>query len=413
MTTAGRATARQPANKAITDKAVNEGAVTEGAVTEGAVVRPGSAERGAGQGADFPLQIRRVTPEDALTIIGAAVGSLGLNWVLYERVLPFSGAFGFWVCWYLEFVLLYLAAAGLQWNRRVVTDKTLAVLVSAGGIFASAVVADQLGYSFVKGLPAIVHLNFWTTTGSTVAAETPLSKGGVLHAAVGSLEVLAVASLASVPLGITAALFLTEVGGKMERPVRMIVNAMTALPSVVAGLLIYSLAIVTLGLPQSGFAAGLAISIIMLPTVIRASEVVLRVVPGTLREAAFALGASQWRTVWNVILPTARSGLTTAVVLAMALGIGETAPVLIADGFSNYMNADPFHGWQATLPTLIYTYIEDEGRAGFIARAFGASLALMLVVLVLFTVARVVGGGRPGELSRRQIRKLRRETADS
>lgn len=407
MTTAGRAAARQPAGKPVTD-----GAVTDGAVTDRAVARPG-AEYGAVQDADVPLQIRRVTAEDVLTIVGAAVGSVGLNWVLYERVLPFSGAFGFWVCWYLEFVVLYLAAAGLQWNRRVVTDKTLAVLVSAGGIFASAVVADQLGYSFVKGLPAIAHLNFWTTTGSGVAALTPLTKGGVVHAAVGSLEVLAVASVASVPLGITAALFLTEVGGRMERPVRMIVNAMTALPSVVAGLLIYALAIVTLGLPQSGFAAGLAISIIMLPTVIRASEVVLRVVPGTLREAAFALGASQWRTVWNVILPTARSGLTTAVVLAMALGIGETAPVLIADGFSNYMNADPFHGWQATLPTLIYTYIEDEGRAGFIARAFGASLALMLVVLVLFTIARVVGGGRPGELSRRQIRKLRREAGGS
>jgi phosphate transport system permease protein len=402
MTTAGRATARQPTDKAVTDGAADR-----------AVLLPGSAEHAAAQDADIPLQIRRVTPEDVFTVVGAAVGSLGLNWVLYERVLPFTGALGFWVCWYLEFVVLYLAAAGLQWNRRVVTDKTLAVLVSAGGIFASAVVADQIGYSFVKGLPAIAHLNFWTETGSGVAALTPLTKGGVLHAAVGSLEVLAVASLASVPLGIIAALFLTEIGGGLARPVRMIVNAMTALPSVVAGLLIYSLAIVTLGVPQSGFAAGLAISIIMLPTVIRASEVVLRVVPGTLREAAFALGASQWRTVWNVILPTARSGLTTAVVLAMALGIGETAPVLIADGFSNYMNADPFHGWQATLPTLIFTYIEDEGRAGFIARAFGASLALMLIVLVLFTIARVVGGGRPGELSRRQIRKLRRDEANS
>jgi phosphate transport system permease protein len=287
------------------------------------------------------------------------------------------------------------------------------VLVSTGGIFASAVVADQLGYSFVKGLPAIAHLNFWTTTAAAVAALTPLNKGGVLHATVGSLEILALASLASVPLGITAALFLTEIGGRMERPVRMIVNAMTALPSVVAGLLIYSLAILALGLPESGFAASLAIAIIMLPTVIRASEVVLRVVPGTLREAAFALGASQWRTVWQVILPTARSGLTTAVVLAMALGIGETAPVLLADGFSNVMNADPFHGWQATLPTLIFTYVEAEGRAEFIARAFGASLALMLVVLVLFTIARVVGGGRPGELSRRQIRKLSREAANS
>jgi phosphate transport system permease protein len=400
MTTAGQATERQRADSAPSD----------GAVDERAVAPPGSADHGV---TDVPLQIRRVTAEDVLTVAGAALGALGLTWVLFERVLPLSGAFGFWLCWYLAFVVLYLAAAGLQWNWRVVSDKTVAVLVSTGGIFASAVVVDQLGYSFVKGLPAIAHLNFWTTTAATVAALTPLNKGGVLHATVGSLEILALASLASVPLGIIAALFLTEIGGRMERPVRMIVNAMTALPSVVAGLLIYSLAILALGLPESGFAASLAIAIIMLPTVIRASEVVLRVVPGTLREAAFALGASQWRTVWQVILPTARSGLTTAVVLAMALGIGETAPVLLADGFSNVMNADPFHGWQATLPTLIFTYVEDEGRAEFIARAFGASLALMLVVLVLFTIARVVGGGRPGELSRRQVRKLSREAAKS
>jgi phosphate transport system permease protein len=200
----------------------------------------------------------------------------------------------------------------------------------------------------------------------------------------------------------------------MERPVRTIVNAMTALPSIVAGLLIYALAVLALGLPESGFAASLAIAIVMLPTVTRASEVVLRVVPGTLREASFALGASHWRTVWKVILPTARSGLTTAVVLAMARGIGETAPVLLTAGFTNDMNADPFHGWQATLPTYIITDILDNGQfPNYVARAFGAGFALMLIVVVLFAIARFLGGGRPGELSKRQIRKLRREAARS
>jgi phosphate transport system permease protein len=189
---------------------------------------------------------------------------------------------------------------------------------------------------------------------------------------------------------------------------------MTALPSIVAGLLIYALAVLALGLPTSGFAASLAIAIVMLPTVTRASEVVLRVVPGTLREASFALGASHWRTVWKVILPTARSGLTTAVVLAMARGFGETAPVLLTAGFTNELNADPFHGWQATLPTFIITSILNDGQfRNYVARAFGAGFALMLVVIVLFTIARIIGGGRPGELSKRQQRKLRRETAGS
>jgi phosphate transport system permease protein len=363
---------------------------------------------------DVPIRLSRVTAEDVLTVVGAAIGALGLTWLLYERVLPLTGAFGFWLTWYLLFAILYLAAAALQWSRLVVRDRIMAVLVSSGGIFACAVVADQIGYSFVKGLTAIRHPNFWTTTMANVAAKSPLSVGGILHAAVGSLEQLALATLFSVPLGITAALFLAEVGGRLERPVRTIVNAMTALPSIIAGLFIYALAVLTLGVPRSGFAASLAIAIVMLPTVTRASEVVLRVVPGTLREASFALGASHWRTVLRVILPTARSGLATAVVLAMARGFGETAPVLLTAGFTPYMNATPFHGWQATLPTYIWYSVLITGQyPNYVARAFGAGFALMLVVVVLFTIARMLGGGRPGELTKRQVRKLRREAAGS
>jgi phosphate transport system permease protein len=361
-----------------------------------------------------PIRLSRVTQEDMLTLGGAAIASLGLTWLLYERVLPLTGAFGFWVCWYLVFLIFYLATAGLQWNRLVVRDKAMAVLVGSGGIFATAVVVEQLGYSFVKGLAAIKHANFWTTTMASAAALSPLTVGGVLHAAVGSLEQLVLATVFSVPLGITAALFLAEVGGSLERPVRTIVNAMTALPSIVAGLFIYALAVLALGVPESGFAASLAIAIVMLPTVTRAAEVVLRVVPGTLREASFALGASHWRTVWRVILPTARPGLATAVVLAMARGFGETAPVLLTAGFTNFLNVNPFHGWQATLPTFIFTSVLTEGQyPDFIARAFGAGFALMLVVVVLFAIARLLGGSRPGELTKRQIRKLRREAARS
>ena len=366
---------------------------------------------------DVPLQLRRVTPEDTLSIIGAAIASLGLTWLLYERILPFTGAFGFWLCWYALFVIFYLAIAGLQWNRLVISDKIMAVLVGTGGVFATAVVVEQIAYSFVKGLAAIRHPNFWTQDMSNAAnagANSGLNVGGILHAAVGSLEQLMLATLFSVPLGITAAVFLAEVGGRFERPVRTIINAMTALPSIIAGLFIYALAVLTLGVPKSGFAAALAISIVMLPTVTRAAEVVLRVVPGTLREASFALGASHWRTVLQVILPTARSGLSTAVVLAMARGFGETAPVLLVAGYTNYLNDNPFHGWQATLPTFIINSDLVYGQSPlFLERAFGAGFALMLVVVVLFSIARILGGARPGELTKRQARKLRREAARS
>jgi phosphate transport system permease protein len=359
---------------------------------------------------DQPLELRRITPEDVLTLTGAGLGSLGLTWVLYEQVLPTSGAFGFWVTWYITFLLLYMAAAGLQWSRLVVVDKFMAVAVGSAGVLASAVVLEQIGYSLVKGLHAISHLNFWTQTMAFAPPTSSLHVGGILHAAVGSLEQLALGTLFSVPLGVATAVYLAEVGDVMERPVRTIVNAMTALPSIIAGLFIYAFAVLTLGLPKSGIAAALAISIVMLPTVTRAAEVVIRVVPGTLREASFALGASHWRTVWNVVLPTARSGLSTAIVLAMARGIGETAPVFLVAGFTNEMNLDPLHNWQATLPTFILNSVLFDGQfPNFVARAFGAGFTLMLIVLILFTIARLLGGGTPGQLTRRQRRKLRRE----
>ena len=231
---------------------------------------------------------------------------------------------------------------------------------------------------------------------------------------VGTVEQLALATLFSVPLAVGAALFLAEVGGPLARPVRTIVEAMTALPDILAGLFIYAFAILTLGMQKSGLAAGLALAVNMMPIVARAAEVVLRLVPGTLREASYALGSSQWRTVWNVVLPTARAGLATAVVLGMARAIGETAPVLVVSGATKELNVNPLSGPQISLPLFIYDYAHVEATtAGFIERGFGAGFALVLVVLVLFTLARRLGGSAPGELTRRQRRRLARQAARS
>jgi phosphate ABC transporter permease subunit PstA len=216
----------------------------------------------------------------------------------------------------------------------------------------------------------------------------------------------------AVPLAVAAAVFLSEVGGALARPVRIIVEAMTALPDIIAGLFIYALFILTLGMQKSGLAAGLALAVTMMPIIARASEVVLRLVPGTLREASLALGSSQWRTVWNVVLPTARPGLATAIVLGMARGIGETAPVLVVSGVTKEFNFNPLAGPQMSLPLFIYNYAHTEGvTAQYIARAFGAGVALILIVLGLFTLARKLGGSAPGELTKRQRRQLARQGA--
>jgi phosphate transport system permease protein len=362
--------------------------------------------------AETRVRIQKASAEGTLSIVGSAAGALGLTWMLYERVLPFSGVLGFWVCFYAIFLFLYALIAMIQWNRMEAIDRLTSVSFGTGGALTLAVVAIVVGYALTKGWAAVQHVHFLTQTMEDFdQPSAPLSDGGVLAAIVGSLEQLGLAAALSVPLGLTGALFLaSDVGGRLARPVRVIVEAMTGLPDIVAGLFVFSLFILSLHILNSGILAALAISITMLPIIVRSAEVVIRLVPGTLREASYALGGSQWRTAWNVILPTARSGLATAVVLAMARGVGETAPVLFTAGYTADLNLNPFSGPQVNLPLFIWNYAHVVGEvpADF-ARGFGAAFVLVVMVLILFTIARMLGGGQPGELSRRQQRRLSRE----
>ena len=373
------------------------------------IVTPDSA---AYLAAETKVRISQVTPEGAATLAGAVLGALGLVWVLYERVLPFSGVLGFWVMWYVVFLLMYAAMARMQWDAREVSHKVALVAFTTGGILSVSIVLGQVLFVVARGLHAALHLNMWTQSMAFASPLSPLSVGGVLHAIVGTLEQIGLGTLFAVPLGLLAATFLAEVGGKLARPTRTIVEAMTALPDVIAGLFVYALFILTFGMQKSGLAASLALAITMMPIVARASEVVIRLVPGTLREASYALGSSQWRTVLNVVLPTARAGLATAVVLAMARGIGETAPVLVVSGVTKEFNFNPVSGPQVSLPLYIWEYAHIEAvNATIVTRAFGGAVALIVVVLLLFALARRLGGAAPGELTRRQRRRLARQGA--
>jgi phosphate transport system permease protein len=370
---------------------------------------PAAAEPAAPP-AERRVRLRRVTREGVLTLCGSALGALGLTWVLYERVLAFSGVLGFWLVWYGIFLLMYCAMAALQWDRRAVQDRVASVAFGTGGLFVCAVVILQIVYVLTRGSHAVAQPGFTDHTLARTGPLSPLASGGDLQGIVGTLEMLGLATLFSVPLGITAAVFLSEVGGAWARPVRTLVEAMTSLPDIIAGLFILAFAILTLGMQESGVAAALALAVTMMPIVTRGSEVMIRTVPGMLREASYALGGSQWRTVWNVVLPTARSGLATAVVLAMARGIGETAPVLLTAGYAKGMNANPLHGWMTSLVTFIY-YEHELPDANDQYRCFGGALTLMVLVLILFATARWLGGSKPGELSRRDRRRIAREAA--
>jgi phosphate transport system permease protein len=380
-------------------------------IAAGTGTRPEPTGTGTGTpGPERKVHIVRVSPEGTATLWGAVLGALGLVWVLYERVLPFTGVLGFWVCWYVVFLLLYAAMARMQWDRRDVINKVTTVAFAASGVVVLAVVFGTDLYTLARGATAVFHPNFWVQSMAFAGPSSSLAIGGAAHAAVGTLEQIAIATMLSVPLAVACAVFLSEVGGALARPVRIIVEAMTALPDIIAGLFIYALFILTLGMQKSGLAASLAIAVTMLPIIARASEVVLRLVPGTLREASYALGSSQWRTVWNVVLPTARPGLATAVVLGMARGIGETAPVLIVAGFTKEFNFNPVSGPMVSLPLYIWNYVHIEGvNAPYVARGFGAGVILVLVVLGLFTLARKLGGTAPGELTKRQRRQLARQ----
>jgi phosphate transport system permease protein len=353
---------------------------------------------------DMP-EVRRNTStvhaSDVLALVGAAVGSLSLTTLLFVWIAPFDAILGFVVVAYLLFVGLYAVLVSFDENSVAVRDKVAAVLWQSLGLLLLAALVMVVVYTLWRGKSSLVHLNFFTEDMSSTGPLQPLSKGGMAHAIIGTLEQITISLAITVPLGLACAVFLNEVPGRYARFVRTIVEAMTALPSIVAGLFIYATVILILGLDKSGFAASLALGVMMLPIIIRAADVVVRLVPGSLREASYALGASRWRTVWTVILPTARSGLTTAVILGTARGIGETSPVLLTSGVNSGFNADPLHDAQISLPLATFDLVRSPQPA-YIARGFGSAALLMALVLLLFVLARVIGGRGPGELTRNQ-----------
>ncbi|MFU8870452.1 phosphate ABC transporter permease PstA [Micromonospora sp. SL4-19] len=358
-------------------------------------------------------RIGGVRRSDVLALLGAAAAALALTTVVFVRLAPFNGPLGFVVLAWLTFVGCYALLVSLDEDGPTVRDRTVAVVVHSLAALLLLALVVVVAYPVSRGAKAIFwHGNFFTEDLSSAGPLLPLNRGGILHGIVGTLEQITIALIITIPLGLASAVFLNEVPGRFTRVVRTVCEAMTALPSIVAGLFIYATVIVTHRVERSGFAAGLAITVMMLPIVIRAADVVLRLVPGTLREASLALGAPQWRTALFVLLPTARSGLATAVILGTARGIGETSPVLLTAGFADGLNLDPRHGPQVSLPLMTFKLV-GSASAYDVSRGFGAATVLLVLVLLLFVLARLVGGRGPGQLSRGQqasrVRASRRD----
>ncbi|MGE3621348.1 MAG: PstA family ABC transporter permease, partial [Acidimicrobiia bacterium] len=282
-----------------------------------------------------------VTTQDVIHVVGALGSAICIGLLLFGRIAPLEGPLGFVVVTYAAFLVIYAALVWQDDEVPAVVDKVMSVVLSSVALLAGAALASVILFTLLKGRGALSNLNLYVEDMSNAGPTDPLSVGGISHALVGTLIMLTIALAITVPLGVTCAVFLTETGGRGAGLVRTIVNAMTALPSVLSGLFIFATWVLILGYPRSGLAAGLAISIMMLPIIIRSSDVVLRLVPGNLREASAAMGAPTWRTVWHVVLPTARSGLATSIILGVARGVGETSPVLLTAGFTSTMNLNP------------------------------------------------------------------------
>lgn len=328
-------------------------------------------------GAQLPSWGPRIVLGGALVVAAAAYLLLGLNLMLAA-------------------LLTFVISLGLPaWSvivegRRKATDRLVTVLVTSSFVLAMFPLFSILYTVISKGAGAL-SAEFFTYSMRNVVGEG----GGIYHALIGTLLITGAATVISVPIGLFAAIYLVEYadGNRMSRWIRFLVDVMTGIPSIVAGLFAYALFVLFFGEGvRMGIGGSVALSVLMIPVVVRSTEEMLKLVPNELREASYALGVPKWRTVAKVVLPTALAGIVTGITLAIARVIGETAPLLIIAGTTDSVNFNLFDGRMATLPVFAFSSIRSPGVPPefSIDRAWGAALTLLLIVMLLNLIARLV-----------------------
>jgi len=298
------------------------------------------------------------------------------------------------------FVIVNFVIALLVEGRRQATDRFVTSLVVSAFVIALIPLIWLLATVLQNGLGTMLNGTFLTYSMRNVVGEG----GGALHAIVGTLIITGVAAVISIPVGLMTAIYLVEYGtGRLARGITFLVDVMTGIPSIVAGLATYALFVIFLGEGvKSGFAGSVALSILMIPVVVRSSEEILKLVPNELREASYALGVPKWLTIVRIVLPTSVAGITTGIMLSISRVIGETAPLLIVAGFTTSMNYNPFADRMMSLPVFVYNQYVSPGTDAqfYIERAWAGALTLILIVALLNIVARVVSYFFSPKLSR-------------
>jgi phosphate transport system permease protein len=307
-------------------------------------------------------------------------------------ITPLKGKLGFAL---VLITLAMITATTVSWlrkDRKAAMNSRTTVLVYIAAAFVIIPLTSIL-YEVVRLGTAGFSLRIFTEDMSVTASETDLSEGGLLHAVIGTAYVVFFATVLSTPIGVLTALYIVEVKGRFSGLVRFFVQAMSGVPSIVAGLFIFAFWMIQMGNAYSGIAGAFALTVLMIPTVARTSEEVLKLIPQDLREAGLALGATQWRTVATVVIPAAKSGLVTAIILGIARVVGETAPLLVTIGGADAVNLNPLDGNMSAFPMYVWKNLLI-GSPNAISRAWLGLFVLMVLVLIFFAMARYFSSAR-------------------
>jgi phosphate transport system permease protein len=339
-------------------------------------------------GTPKPLKPWKATPKQLLPDLFGAIGAV-LASLIVVAISPMAGALG-WIVIFLMFSIVI--ASSISWirqDRKAAANSVSTIVIYFLAAFVLLPVISIIFEIIRKGAPGL-SIGLFFDDMSVTSSDAPINEGGLLHALVGSLYVVALATIVSIPIGLLTALYLTEVNGKAAGVVRFFVQAMSGVPSIVAGLFIYAVWMISFGGTYTTVAGSMALAILMIPTVARTAEEVLKLIPTDLREAGLALGATQWKTVALVVIPAAKSGLITAVILGVARVAGETAPLLLTIGGNDAMNWNPLSGNNSALPFYIFKNF-TIGTETAITRAWTGIFVLMIVVMIFFTLTRILG----------------------
>jgi len=335
----------------------------------------------------WAVSIKQRLSTAGLITLGALLAGVAVKTTGLSGKLGFAASFFF-----IAKLLIFLQQLRLR-DLASAKDSLLGSFASLAIILTLIPIISIVSTVVLKGYQGI-HFGMFTNDMTMASVNDPVASGGLLHALVGTIIMVGGALIVSFPIGLLTALYLTEIRGKLARPIKFLVQAMSGVPSIVAGLFILSILVIPVTQELTGLMGSLALSILMIPTIARTAEEMLLLIPNDLREAGVALGATQWRTVSGVVVPAAKSGLVTAVILGVARIIGETAPILLVSGGADALNFNPTSGPMGSLPFYIWKAFLTGGTEEAYARAWGGMLILLILIVFLFGLARYLSGRR-------------------